>query len=57
MTNKFPNLGKTYSHRELAEVQADFEKARLGSSYASKQRTVAMVERLNAERERKMGGK
>lgn len=54
MTNKFPNLGKTYSHRELAEVQADFEKARLGASYLSKERTKAMVEAINKRRE---GGK
>lgn len=55
--NKFQNLGKTYTHAELAQAQADFERQRLGSSYASKQRTIAMVDRINAERERKMGGK
>lgn len=54
MTHKFPNLGKTYTHKELAQVQADFEKARLGSSYQSKERTKAMVEAINKSRE---GGK
>lgn len=51
MTQKFPNLGKTYTHAELAQVQADFERARLGSSYASKKRTEQMVESINKRRE------
>jgi len=54
---KFPNLGKTYTHKELAEAQRDMEIARQGSGYASKQRTIRMVEAINAERERKMGNK
>ncbi len=54
MTNKFPNLGKTYGYKELAEAQRDMEIAKMGSSYASKQRTVAMVEAINKRRE---GGK
>lgn len=46
--------GKSYDWDTLARVQADFEKARLGSSYASKERTKAMVEAINKRRE---GGK
>ncbi|QRM20666.1 hypothetical protein GBK02_15400 [Dechloromonas sp. TW-R-39-2] len=47
--------GKSYGWDTLAEAQRDFEIARQGSSYASKQRTIQMIEKINAERERNMG--
>ncbi|MDD2662864.1 MAG: hypothetical protein PHD19_03795 [Dechloromonas sp.] len=51
-TDKVP--GKSYTWGDLAQVQIDQERYRLGSSYASKERTKAMVEAINKRRE---GGK
>lgn len=55
---KFPNLGKTYTHKELAEVQRDFERQRLGSSLKSTERTRAWGEAINQEQaKRRENGK
>lgn len=52
MTNTNPKYpGKTYGPHELAQAQADYERARLGSSYASKKRTEQMIEKINQRRE------
>lgn len=51
-TDKVP--GKTYTYSDLVEAQVDAERLRLGSSYASKERTKAMVNQINKHRE---GGK
>ena len=53
MTKKFPNYGKTYGPEVLTEVQRDMERARMGSSLKSTERTRAWAERVNAEQEKR----
>lgn len=55
-TDKVP--GKSYTWGDLAQVQIDQERYRQGSGYASKQHTIQMVEKINAEQaKRREGGK
>ena len=49
--------GKSYTWDVLAEVQVDFEKARLGETNArSKERTQKMVDEINAAQANSRGG-
>lgn len=53
MTNEKKYPGKSYGPETLAEVQKDFERARLGSSFKSQERTRAWADKINTEQQKR----
>jgi hypothetical protein len=53
MANEKTIPGKTYSVETMIEVQKDFERARLGSSFKSQERTRAWADKINTEQQKR----